>query len=87
MKLLYPCFKEAGLYWFSSVRPSIRLSVRPSVRNQFFSVFFLGNHASQPLKTWYGALARGPTRHLPNSGSPVIYFLFYDLVQFSDIIW
>ena len=52
-----------------------------SVTNIFRHAFF-NSHASQPLQTWYGALARGPTGCLPNSGQPVIYFLFYNLVYF-----
>ena len=44
------------------------------------------HNASQPLQT-YGASARGPTCHLPNSGLPVIYFLFYDSSLFSDITY
>ena len=43
---------------------------------------FLRNHALQPLQTWYGASAKGSICRLPNSGPPVIYFLFYDLVYF-----
>ena len=52
-----------------------------SVTNTFHH-FFLSNHTSQPLKTWYGALARGPRCRLPNSGQPVIYILLPGLVQF-----
>ena len=47
-----------------------------------FHSTFLSNHDSQPLLTWYGALARGPTCRLLNSGPLVIYFLFPNLVHF-----
>ena len=43
---------------------------------------FLNNHASQPLQTWYGAFARGPTYRIPNSDPPVICFLVYNVVYF-----
>ena len=43
---------------------------------------FLSNHASQPFQTCYGALTRGHTGYLPNSGLPVIYFLFHGSVHF-----
>ena len=56
-------------------------SVLPSVTNIFHHIF-LSNHASQPLQTWYGASARGPTGCLSNLGPPVIYLLVYDLVYF-----
>ena len=58
----------------------LALSLLPSVPNIFHHTF-LSNHASQPLQTWYGALARGPTSQLPNSGLPVIYFLFHDMAH------
>ena len=70
---LYPCFEEER-DCFSSVRPS--------VRNNSFRGTFLSNHASHSLKTWYGASARDPTHRLPNSGPPVIYFLFPGSVHF-----
>ena len=58
----------------------LRLSLF-SVHNKYFPW-----HFSQlpyiKLQTWYGALTRGPTRSVWNSGLPVIYFLFYDLVCF-----
>ena len=57
---------------FPSVIPFVLLSVR----NQTFHGFFLSNHASQPLQTWYGASSRDPTLGLPNSCPPVNYFLF-----------
>ena len=66
--------KKRGVYWFSSVRPS--------VHNQYFRHTLLSNHASQPLQTWYGALAMGPTRHLPKSGRQGIFFLFSSSVHF-----
>ena len=53
----------------------------PIITN-IFPHTFLSNHASQPLQTWYSTLSSGPTRCLLNSGLPVIYFLFYDLVYF-----
>ena len=53
-------------------------SVCQSVTNIFHHTF-LSNYASQPPQTWYGASAMGPTRCLPNSLLPLIYFLFYDL--------
>ena len=63
-----------------SILPSVRLSagpfVCPSVCNQYFCRTSLINHALQPIQTWYGALARGPTGCLRNSGPPAIYFLF-----------
>ena len=59
----------------------LALSIPLSVTNIFHHVF-LSNHASQPLQTWYGALAKGPTIRLPNSGPPVIYFLFPSLVHY-----
>ena len=63
----------------------LALPVLPSVLSSVSNIFrctFLSNHASQPLQTWYGALARGPTRRLPNSILPGIYFPFYDLAYF-----
>ena len=68
--------KGGGVYCFSSVPP-----VLPSIMN-IFHCTFLNNHVSQLFQTWYGALARGPTRRLPNSGPPVIYFLFLGSVHF-----
>ena len=62
----------------------LALSVLPSVPN-IFRRTFLDNHASQPLQTWYDALTRGSTRHLPNSGPPVIYFLFPGSVHFLSL--
>ena len=80
--------KGGGLYCFSYARPSVcpffRPSVVPFVTNIFCRTFF-SNHASQPLHTWYGTSAKGLTRRLPNSGPPVIYFLFHDLVYFPTI--
>ena len=48
-----------------------------------FRHIFLSYHVSQLLQTWYGASTRGPTHCLLNSGLPVIYFLFYNLVYFQ----
>ena len=45
----------------------LALSVLLSVTN-IFRHTFVSNHALQPLQTWYGALARGPTCRLLNSG-------------------
>ena len=53
---------------------SIMTSDIPSITNIFCHTF-LSNHTSQPLKTWYSALARDATCCL-NSGPPIIYFLF-----------
>ena len=53
----------------------LALSVLLSVINIYCHTF-LSNHASQSLQIWYCALARGPMCRLPNSGPPVIYFLF-----------
>ena len=80
--LLYPHFEEegGGVYCVSSVR-SFRLSVLASVTN-ISRRTFLSNHALQPLQTWYGTSDRGPKRRLSNSGPPLIYFLFDDLVYF-----
>ena len=50
-----------------------------------FCCTFLTNYASQSLQTWYGALARVPTRRLPNLGLQLISFLFYDLVYFLTL--
>ena len=69
-----PLQRRGRVFYFSYVRPSVHTNV--------FHHTFLSNHASQPHQTWYGALARGPTRRLPNSGQPVIYFLVPCLVHF-----
>ena len=61
------------------------LCVRPSFRLYVTNIFVALFHASQPLQTWYGASAKGPARHLPNSGPPVIYYLFHDLVYFQTL--
>ena len=63
---------------------SFHPSFCPSVAN-ICQCTFLSNHASQPLQTWYGASARGPTRGLPNSRQPFIYFLFFDFVYFPTL--
>ena len=42
----------------------------------------LAYHGLHPLETWYGTSCWDPSHSLPNSGLPVIYFLFPDLVQF-----
>ena len=73
-RFLYPASKKRGY-------TILALSVLTSITNIFCHTF-LGNHASQPLQTWYGALARGPICHLLNSGLPAIYFLFPGLVHF-----
>ena len=62
----------------------LALSVLTSMTNIFHQTF-LSNCASQPLQTWYGTLARGPTRGLPNCGPPVVYFLFPGSVQFFTL--
>ena len=41
-----------------------------STLTNVFDCIFLSNHASQPLKTWYCALARGPSRRLHCFGLP-----------------
>ena len=66
-------FRSAS-YLLPVLRPSL-FSYIPSVTSIFRGTL-LRNHASQPLQTWYCASARGPTRRLPNSGPPVIYFFF-----------
>ena len=53
----------------------------PSVTN-IYCCFFLSNHASQSIQSWYGALAKGPTHFLPKSRPLVLYLLFYNLVYF-----
>ena len=58
----------------------LALSVLPSATD-IFRLNFL-KHASQPLQTWYGALARSRTRRIPNLGLPPIYFLFTGSVLF-----
>ena len=53
-----------------------------------FRTTFLSNHTSQSLQTWYDASARVPTRRFPNSGPPVIFFLFPGSVQFWTLhLW
>ena len=83
--MITPAWKKKGVYWFTSVhpfgRPSVILSVPPTVTS-IFCHSFLSNHASQPLNTWYVVLARVPTCRLPNTGLPLICFLFNDLVYF-----
>ena len=74
-----PFSKKEGVYCFSSVLPSVRPSVLCLLTN-IFRHTFLSNHVLQPLQTWCGASAMGPTCHLPNSHPPVIYFLFYNLL-------
>ena len=69
--------------WRRGVYTAIALYVLPSILP--FHCTFLSNHASQPLQTCDGVSARGPTRHLADSGPPVIYFLFYDLVYFLSV--
>ena len=59
----------------------LALSVFLSVTTIFHRIF-LGNHASQPFQTWYGALARGPTLGLLNFFPPLIYLLFPGSVHF-----
>ena len=41
---------------------AFKVGLSPNTTNQPF----LSNHASQPLQTWYGASARGPTCCLQN---------------------
>ena len=60
---------------------ALALSFLLSLTNIFHHTF-LSNHASQPFQTWYGASARGLTSCLPNSGLPVVYFLFPGSVHF-----
>ena len=62
---------------------SILLSILPSVISIFRRTFH-SKHASQPLQSWYDALARDPTRRLWNSGPPIFYFLFPDSGLFLD---
>ena len=77
--LVIPRFEEE---WGYNV---LALSVLPPVTNTFCRTF-LSNHALQPLETRYGASPRDPTCRLPNSGPPLIYFLFYDLVYFPTFL-
>ena len=67
--------------WYTVLALSLLSSVLPSLSN-IFRRNFLSNRASQSLQTWYGTSARGPTRRLPNSGPPLIYFLFPCSVHF-----
>ena len=57
-------------------------SFLPSSVTNIFRHISLTNHGSHPSETWYGTSRKGPKRRLPNSGAPVIYFLFPDLVNF-----
>ena len=50
-----PASKKRWIYWFSSVHPS--------VRNQYFPLYFSQQLCITVTSTWYGALARGPTCH------------------------
>ena len=75
--IYYTPFQRRGRYTV------LALSIVLSLSNVSSSTF-LSNHASQPLQTLYGALARGPTSCLLNSGQPVIYFLFPGSVHFLD---
>ena len=52
LSFIIPRFWRSGVSLLSSVHP-----VRPSITN-ICRRTFLSNHASQPLHTWYGALAR-----------------------------
>ena len=66
MFVIIPRFEKEGLYCFSSVRPT--------VRNQYFSVTPLSAtmHHS-PSNFLYGALAMDPTCCLPNKWINWIY--------------
>ena len=68
---LYLSFKDEGGYTVFAL--SVHLSVRHT---------FLRNHASQPIQTWYGALARGPTFTSASYLLPVSR-----LSLFFDIAW
>ena len=67
--------------WYTVLALPVLPSAHPSITNVFRRTF-LNNHASQPLQTWYGALAKGSTRPLSNSGPPVIYFQFPGSIHF-----
>ena len=71
-------FHQTCIQFRTFLRLSLFFDI-PSITN-IFCRYFLSSHASHPLQTLYGALARSPTHCLPNSGPPVIYFLFFDLV-------
>ena len=84
MKMFIPRLRRREGYTVLAL--SILLSILPSVTNIFCCSFFR-NHASQPLQTWYGALARGPTHGLPNLGPPIIYFLLAGSAHFYAPVW
>ena len=65
-----PNFKKMG---FTSVHLSV---------TDIFHHIFHSNHSSHPREIWYATSSRGPTCCLPNSGLPVIYFLFHVLLHF-----
>ena len=85
----YRLYKLGMVLWLGDLHVAYLIQIRQLSTSCFTTSFsnipwssakfrstFLSNHASQPLQTWYGASARGPTRRLPNSRPPVIYFLF-----------
>ena len=76
--IIIPLLQRRGEY------TGLALSVLPSLTN-IVCLIFLINHASQPLQNWYGASAKGPTHRLQNSGSPVVYFLFYDILSVTNV--
>ena len=75
LAVIIPHLKKKG---YTLLAVSVLPSILPPVTNIFHHTF-LSNNASQQLQTWYGALARGPTRGLPNS---VIHFRFPGSVHF-----
>ena len=84
---------SAGLVLTSALNPLIVLPLEEEGRilvklclsfllslTNIFRHIFLGNHASQPLQTWYGAFARDSTRTWRYFCLPMIYFLFCEWV-------
>ena len=74
-----PASKKKG---YTVLALSVLLFVTNIFRRFFF--FFLSNHVSQPLQTWYDDSARGPIRRLTNSCPLVIFFLVPQLGSFWD---
>ena len=63
-----PAPKEWGVYWFTSVRPS--------VRNKNFRHTFLSNYKLDLLEIWHGASARGTVPCGRFADLLDMYFLF-----------
>jgi len=78
--LLYPRSTGGGIYCFTSVRPSVCLSFRPS--QDIFRRIFLNNYWWQKSYIWSQASYRYPISWKAFLDPSHSYFLFADLVGF-----